>query len=944
MNNKAIFIRSILRLIGLIGTYSISLSAHTVIAHKVSRIGCDRSAEHGACPNFDREFKLTGRGLNVGSNVWRQICEPTPDGASESGRYIHSECDLMHVNANGALARNAQDPAAPIMYGNIFRTDQSFSARIQCTVDIGIEALALAPSGDIYVGSRFYSENGELRLGIARFRTDGTFDPAFNRYGFFSGTAAVQSDGRIVVAGPEGVVRLNLDGTLDSTFNTGTGFGFGVINSVVIQSDGRILAGGRITDFNGVSCGGIVRLNTDGSLDTAFHAPQGWIRINRGPGVSHHGGGIIDTYLGSVYDIVVQADGMIVYSNDFTNSDGSNCIGIERLNTDGTLDSTFNLGTGFGIRPSALVSQPEGKVLVGGIFTHFNGSNCPQVVRLNKDGSLDTSFHADPCLAAGSFNTIALQPDGKNILGGRFTNLSGVPYSGIVRLNANGSLDTSFDYDLHRTLGVNPADRTCNVETIALQSDGRVVLNGYFSDGTVFPRLVRLSTTGALDPTLSAPPSQIPGGAYVMVPVTDGKYIIAGYFDSIDGLYRHHFGRLNSDGSLDLSFNTEPFFGGYADTVVLQKDGKIVVGGSFTLFHATPRAGIARLTSDGLLDTSFDPNEGFAGGKVSSIVLQEDGRIIAGGDFTSFNGIASTGIVRVNTDGSLDTSFVPGYGFSGGGVTSIVLQPDGKIVVGGDFTTFDGVSRSGIARLNADGSVDTLFMPGDGFSGGQVASIALQPDGKIVVGGDFTTFDGVSRSGIARLNADGSVDTLFMPGDGFSGGQVASIALQPDGKIVAGGDFTTFNGAGCSGIVRLNANGSLDPSFFLPDIASRSGVAVSAVFFTEDGRLHLVGVITLADGVSRVGAIVLKADELSTNSSSGISGTSSSSGVGVWPSSSGRIPHFGGPRGGGLPSVWFLTAISLLAFIRVFGFCQKAECRDVKKSHSSILIKASPRF
>jgi uncharacterized delta-60 repeat protein len=194
-----------------------------------------------------------------------------------------------------------------------------------------------------------------------------------------------------------------------------------------------------------------------------------------------------------------------------------------------------------------------------------------------------------------------------------------------------------------------------------------------------------------------------------------------------------------------------------------------------------------------------DPNfSGYStgGGDVRSIVQQPDGKIICGGAFTSFNGVARNRIARLNTDGSLDATFNPISGFNGI-IYSLSVQQDGKIICGGAFTSFNGVARNRIARLNADGSLDASFNPGTGFNIGSfsygVKSMAIQPDGKIICGGDFTSFNGVIRNRIARLNTNGTLDTFFNPGTGFDN-PIYSLSIQSDGKIICGGEFSSFNG------------------------------------------------------------------------------------------------------------------------------------------------------
>lgn len=161
----------------------------------------------------------------------------------------------------------------------------------------------------------------------------------------------------------------------------------------------------------------------------------------------------------------------------------------------------------------------------------------------------------------------------------------------------------------------------------------------------------------------------------------------------------------------------------------------------------------AQLTVD--IDPSFDIGTGAIGLNVSvhSIALQPDGKILAGGDFTTFNGTTQNRLVRLNSDGSLDTSFNIGTGFNYG-VTSITLQPDGKILVGGYLTTFNGATQNRLVRLNSDGTLDTSFNIGIGFNE-YVISVTLQPDGKILVGGLFKKYNGTTQNRITRLQEIG---------------------------------------------------------------------------------------------------------------------------------------------------------------------------------------------
>jgi len=265
------------------------------------------------------------------------------------------------------------------------------------------------------------------------------------------------------------------------------------------------------------------------------------------------------------------------------------------------------------------------------------------------------------------------------------------------------------------------------------------------------------------------------------------------------------------------------------ETMVQQPDGKLLLGGWFADFNGTPSRLIVRLNLDGSVDNTFNVGTGFEGfsSYVNTIALQPDGKILVGGNFLSYNGVTRHRIARLLPNGALDESFVPGTGFNSD-VNSIALQPDGKIVVGGIFSKYDwlnngGINRQAICRLNSDGSLDTSFDSAVGFSttSGQlrVHTVIVQPDGKIICGGLFTAYKGVGRIIIARLNADASLDTTFDAGDNFvlvAGfyGEAWDTALLPDGKIITAGNFR-HSGVNNKAIVKLNSDGSVDPSMAL---------------------------------------------------------------------------------------------------------------------------------
>jgi uncharacterized delta-60 repeat protein len=286
----------------------------------------------------------------------------------------------------------------------------------------------------------------------------------------------------------------------------------------------------------------------------------------------------------------------------------------------------------------------------------------------------------------------------------------------------------------------------------------------------------------------------------------DGKILIVGQFTSYNGTTINRIARLNTDGSLDINFNSGTGVFGGVNSIAIQEDGKILIGGIFSSYNGTATNRIARLNTDGSLDANFSTGTGANGG-VNSIAIQPNGKILIGGGFTSYNGTAVSGFARLNSDGSLDTNFYPGTGV-GVGINSIALQADGKIIIGGLFASYNGNNLSCITRLNSDGSLDANFnATGTGASGG-LNSIAVQADGKILIGGNITSYNGLARNRIARLNSDGNLDATFnLDGTGVNN-IVHSMALQADGKILIGGTFTRYNGIVQNRVARLNSDGS----------------------------------------------------------------------------------------------------------------------------------------
>lgn len=624
--------------------------------------------------------------------------------------------------------------------------------------------------------------------------------------------ATLLGNGNLLIAGDftavngasrSGVARLLPTGDTDLTFTNGPIWAYNNGRAVAVQLDGKILVGGNFSPDGLFSNYGLIRLNSDGSWDNTFPLPLP----------------------SQVNALAVQADGKVLAGGSFTSAGRR---GILRLNADGTIDQGFLYGVaGANGTVNAVALQTDGKVVIGGSFTTVNGSSHIGVARLNADGSVDESFAA----TVTPVNAVAIQQDGKIVIGGNFTVVNGAGVNRVARLNANGSLDSSFNPGT----GANGA-----VMALTIQPDGSILLGGAFSNvnGAGGPALVRLSPSGAVDGSFYTGNGGVNGTVNCIVLEPDAQIVAGGTFSAVGGVLRNRLARLDSSGTVDSLFaNGTVLFTGNVSCVVTQADGKVLVNS----FAGT---GIGRLNADGSTDTSFMAGLSGANGPVTGIAVPAAGKILVAGQFTSFNGVPAVGLVRVDSGGAIDATFQNGINLGGGSINSMLLQPDGKILLGGSFAVS---SRTNVVRLNSNGSVDITFA-GAAFSG-PVFSLALQSDGQILVGGSFSSVNGLSRSGVARLSGNGVQDPAFLQGMAGANGTVYAILQQPDLKIVIGGLFRSLNGVSVYHVARLLPDGSRDTNFVTGPISNPS-LGIRAMALQADGRLLIGGDFTSVNGVN----------------------------------------------------------------------------------------------
>jgi len=775
-----------------------------------------------------------------------------------------------------------------------------------------VSALAVQPDGKVLAGIGAQPAAGRDPV---RFSPDGKLDTTFNP-GLSAGSVsalAVQPDGNIVVAGSASQLqrffvlwRLEGDGSVDAVFTNNVNFNptfSGSIYSLALQPDGKILLGGSFTVGKPAVGTSLARFNADGTLDTNFVAGAN----------------------GIIYSLAVQPDGAILVGGSFTTLNGQAHTRLGRFNSDDTLDTNFNAAANATVQ--SLLVQPDGKILAGGLFTTLNGQALNRLGRLNPDGTLDPSFNPN---ANSSIYSLALQTDGKVLVAGSFTTLGGLIRNRLGRLNGDGTLDLTFNPGASGT-----------VEALAVQGDGAILAGGSFamlggvartnigrlintdpatqsltSDGSsitwlrggaspeVWRTTFEASTNGVDWVSLGAG-SRIAGGWQLIglsLPairnfrargfLTGGEYDGSAWFvESIIGtpvLVTQPASRTNNAGTTATFFvsaaGTAPLtYQWFKGAVPLSDGGNILGSGASTLTLSNVLGGdagpysvvvsnssgsvtslVATLSVVEPIITLQPTNQSADAGQSANFTVAAIGSApftyqwrrngtnisalnsstltladVSGADLGTYSVLVSTPYgSAVSSNATLTINFAVPDSLSvnaSGQVRAIAVQPDGKILIGGSFTNLAGQSRNFIGRLNSDGSLDPDFNPG---ADNIVNCFAVQPDGKILVGGYFQNLSGQIRTCIARLYPGGSLDTNFAPSVSLGGTPfVNALVVQPDGKILVGGQLGLLNGQFIPNLGRLNPDGSVDNSFSCPI----NSPGVLSLALQSDGRIMAGG-------------------------------------------------------------------------------------------------------
>jgi uncharacterized delta-60 repeat protein len=711
---------------------------------------------------------------------------------------------------------------------------------------IGVPITPAVPSYFI-VGGSFNTFKKPTTNYIVATDSTGSLDTTFNMGVGFNNIVrcmATQSDGKIIVGGTftsysgsagSYLVRLNTNGTKDTTFTTPLN---GEPYAIAIQSDGKIIIGGFFTTINSFSSPRLARLNSNGTRDSTFNVGAG--------------------FNSTVTDLRIQSDGKIIVVGQFSSYSGSATFNtrIIRLNTNGTKDTTYNVGSsGFNSTPNGCDIQSDNKIIVGGAFTSYSGSTLAnRLVRINTDGTRDATFNVGASFGGFSPALVKIQPNQKILVGGFFPAYSGSINNGIVRINSDGTKDTTFNmgsgFFSYLFTGLNNA--------VSLDQNGGIYVCASFLSysGSSMSNIVKLTPSGSIDTTFDVGYGLNTLGGVALI--SSSRAYFAGSFQTYKDQYYNRVVMIDGDGTVSSSFNPGAgFTGGIVNCAVTQSDGKIIVGGLFTSYSGSTTTRIARINTNGTLDTTFNVGAGF-GNNVLDLRIQSDGKIIAVGAFTSYSGSTTTRIVRINTNGTLDTTFNVGTGFNSTG-NKIKILSTGQILVGGLFTTYSGSSTPSLIILNTDGTKDITFNQGTGLTS-YVYDMIEQPDGKLVIAGNFPTYNGSSSNRLVRINTDGTRDaTLNVGTTGFNSAPTV-MAQQPDGKILLAGAFTTYSGSSSNRIIRLNTNGTKDTTFTIGTGFDSFSAFPAAMYLTSNNKIYCGSTFTTYSG-SRANNII----KLNTN-------------------------------------------------------------------------------
>ena len=705
-------------------------------------------------------------------------------------------------------------------------------------IDGIVNDMILLPNGQIIVVGDFEVYDGDSVGGIVRLNNDGSRD-----FSFLSGTGAYmgnlvnphiakvyrQTDEKLVVVGKfeyvngnlrNCIARLNADGSIDPTFDPGVGIKWNSsaassqLTDMTILPNGQIVICGYFDEVNSSNYYCLAKLNSNGTLDQSFHTS----RAN-------------DPYYTRVVQqgnhILVGGQFDIVYNDYWAPTITDTNARISRFDFNGNLDNSYS-----SCLPSLLGSPLTHiyvmEILVVSDSVHYVG-----------EGVLTPGF-ASPRLAKMDVDGDSLGIGQSN--NGGIYNIAFHP-SGELLIASNAALSWSMG-----PLGFYNAQSPF-----------------YYMDEPTMSINVEHFGGGARDHILNTTTAE---RCSDLVVLHDNSIIAIGTFDKYNNLSSRGIVKLLPNGYIDNSFDVGTGFdmdNSYDDgplSIVHLSNGNSIIGGDFVEYNGVPYNSLVCLDQHGAPISNFFADLSYSFFRPVSILVQDDQKILISGNgsvASVSSGQTRSDIFRLNANGTLDTTFNAANAVINGRVNTIDIQSSGKIMVGGYFHSFDGVVCRSLVRLNTNGSVDTTFSTGygitsNGFSYAEIDKVLVLPNDNIVIGGDFGFVDTIASNNIAMLKNNGEYDTSFHIGTGFDY-TIADFLYQPDGKLIVGGYFNSYNGTPADGMTRLMQNGEIDSTWsntnyntYAMDFQNGNVIAGGIVLSNTDWSAHK-GIVRLGNSV-----------------------------------------------------------------------------------------------
>ncbi len=495
---------------------------------------------------------------------------------------------------------------------------------------------------------------------------------------------------------------------------------------------------------------------------------------------------------------------------------------------------------------NCVVAQPDGKILVGGIFTRLGTTPAANLVRLLPNGQPDPVFQAN----VPGFNTpvygVARLPNGKILVNlSRLVQIGGVTYSGMLMLNADGTRDATFNLSSN---GV----RATNLKMVG-QPDGKILIAGSFTsvNGLTASYLARLNANGTLDTAFQAAGLDLNAEVNALVLQPDGKIVVGGNFSLAQAQFSEGLVRVLPSGARDLTFGAPS---GLREVYGLG----LLPGGSLAVLGEglRPNFPLARLRPNGSLDPTFGPGANLSapyGPRYSTLLVQANGGLLVSVVQNQYDGVPTGPLFRVLPSGALDPTFVAGLALSRGYITPVQVAelPNGQLLAASPARNLVPTGRAlpvALARFGANGAFDASLAP-DFYEPGLMADVARQPDGRLVVGGEFTEINGTPAGNLARLDAAGTVEAAFTAA-AATDGPVRRVLVQPNGQVLALGYFERAGGGAQRALARLQPTGVRDAAFAPPLRVDVDG-AVASLALQPNGQVLLVGSFRLTGSPGR---------------------------------------------------------------------------------------------